>query len=73
MFWGKLFSPVKSLEPDKVKKMMARHREGTYALIDVRQPGEYEKEHIPGARLIPLPSLADSIKELDPEKPTIVY
>ena len=73
MFWGKLFSPVKSLEPDEVKKMMARHREGTYALIDVRQPGEYEKEHIPGARLIPLPSLADSIKELDPEKPTIVY
>jgi rhodanese-related sulfurtransferase len=73
MLWGKLFSPVKSLEPDEVRMMMARQREGTYALIDVRQPGEYEKEHIPGARLIPLPSLADSIKELDPEKPTIVY
>ena len=73
MFLGKLFSPVKSLEPDEVKEMMARHREGTYALIDVRQPGEYEKEHIPGARLIPLPALADSIKGLDPEKPTIVY
>ncbi len=53
MLWGKLFSPVKSLEPDEVKKMMARHREGTYALIDVRQPGEYEKEHIPGRPVDP--------------------
>jgi rhodanese-related sulfurtransferase len=73
MLWGKLFTPVKSLEPDEVKKIMAGHREGTYALIDVRQPGEYEEEHIPGARLIPLPALADSFNELDPEKPTIVY
>jgi rhodanese-related sulfurtransferase len=73
MFLTKLFRPVKTLEPDKVKEYMARHREGTYALIDVRQPAEYEKEHIPGARLIPLPDLAMSFKELDPEKPTIVY
>ncbi len=26
-----------------------------FTLLDVRQPGEYESEHIPGAKLIPLP------------------
>jgi rhodanese-related sulfurtransferase len=40
-------------------------------LLDVRQT-EYERR-IPGAKLIPLPQLADSLSELDPEKPTIVY
>lgn len=73
MLWGKLFTPVKSLEPDKVRNYMALHQEGTYALVDVRQPGEYEKEHIPGARLIPLPDLGDSLNKLDPDKPIIVY
>ncbi len=73
VLWKKLFDPVKALEPDEVKNYIAQHPEGTYALIDVRQPGEYEKEHLPGAQLIPLPDLAGALKKLDPEKPTIVY
>jgi rhodanese-related sulfurtransferase len=52
---------------------MKQHREGTYNLLDVRQPAEYEKARIPGARLIPLPELADRLKELDPDKPVIAY
>ncbi|MCD6274170.1 MAG: rhodanese-like domain-containing protein [Deltaproteobacteria bacterium] len=39
----------------------------------MRQPSEYEKSHIPGAKLIPLPQINDRFDELDPEKPTIVY
>jgi rhodanese-related sulfurtransferase len=73
VLWRKLFGLVKALEPDEVKQYILQHPEGTYALIDVRQPGEYEKEHIPGAQLIPLPDLANSLNKLDPEKPTIVY
>lgn len=73
VLWRKLFGPVKALEPDQVKDYILQHPEGTYALIDVRQPGEYEAEHIPGAQLIPLPDLANSLNKLDPEKPTIVY
>ena len=73
VLWRKLFDPVKALEPDELKHYISQHPEGTYALIDVRQPGEYEKEHIPGAQLIPLPDLANSLNKLDPEKPTIVY
>jgi rhodanese-related sulfurtransferase len=68
-----LFKPVKSFDAEEAKQFMAKNKEGTYTLLDVRQPGEYEEEHIPGARLIPLPLLHDSVKELDAEKPVIVY
>jgi len=68
-----LFAPLASLDADEVREFIASHPEGTYTLLDVRQPTEYEKEHIPGAKLIPLPQLADSLSALDPEKPTIVY
>jgi sulfur-carrier protein adenylyltransferase/sulfurtransferase len=73
MNWKQLFAPVKSMKADEAKNYMAQQREGTYALVDVRQPGEYEKGHIPGARLIPLPELGGSLHKLDPQKPTIVY
>jgi rhodanese-related sulfurtransferase/rubrerythrin len=69
----KLFTPVSSLEAEAAKAYMARHREGEYTLLDVRQPGEYEESHLPGARLLPLPQLPDLYQELDPGKPTLVH
>lgn len=36
--------------------------------IDVREPFEYQIAHIPGAKLIPLGSLAERIHELEPHK-----
>jgi len=69
----KLFTPVKSMEPEEARKFMAEHEEGKYTLLDVRQPGEYEEEHLPGAKLIPLPKLSDSLKEVDARKPVITY
>jgi len=69
----KLFTPVKSMDEDQAKSFIAKHEEGTYTLLDVRQPSEYEEAHIPGATLIPLPKLHDSLNELDPKKPAIVY
>jgi rhodanese-related sulfurtransferase/rubrerythrin len=69
----KLFTPVKSISADEAKKLIAGHEEGAYTLLDVRQPGEYEVEHIPGARLIPLPGLKDGHSELDSQKPVVVY
>jgi sulfur-carrier protein adenylyltransferase/sulfurtransferase len=73
MLWKHLFRPVKAIEPEEAKGLMAGWPEGSYTLLDVRQPGEYEKEHLPGAKLVPLPNLADALKELDPLKPVIVY
>ncbi len=69
----KLFTPVKSIDNDTAKKFIAEHPEGSYTLLDVRQPGEYEGEHIPGAKLIPLPGLKDQLSQLDKQKPVLVY
>jgi sulfur-carrier protein adenylyltransferase/sulfurtransferase len=68
-----LFKPIESLETDDVKKFVENHPEGSYTLLDVRQPGEYEGEHLPGSKLIPLPELIDRKHEIDPEKPVLVY
>ena len=64
-----------SIFPDDLKEYMDRNREGGYLLLDVRQPEEYAQSHLPGARLTPLPLLADSLGELekDRDKDTIVY
>jgi rhodanese-related sulfurtransferase len=73
MKWKQLFTPTESLESSDLRAFIAEQPEGSYTLLDVRQPGEYEESHIPGSLLIPLPQLTDRIHELDPEKPTIVY
>jgi 3-mercaptopyruvate sulfurtransferase SseA len=69
----KLFTPVKSMNNEAAEKFMAEQPEGSYTLLDVRQPGEYEAEHIPGAKLIPLPGLKDELNQLDKQKPVLVY
>jgi rhodanese-related sulfurtransferase/rubrerythrin len=69
----KLFTPVSSMDAEEAQAYMAKHGEKEYTLLDVRQPGEYEESHLPGAKLMPLPQLSDSYKELDPEKPTLVH
>jgi rhodanese-related sulfurtransferase len=67
------FKPISSWNPDQVRIFLKDKRPEDYNLIDVRQPSEYEKEHIPGARLIPLSGLQEIMGELDPKKPTIAY
>jgi len=69
----KLFTPVESMDPEEAREYLASHPEGSYTLLDVRQPWEYEEEHLPGATLIPLPQLTDQYRELDPDKPTLVH
>lgn len=69
----KFFTPAESLDADEAKTFLAEHEEGSFTLLDVRQPGEYEQEHIPGAKLIPITHLPESMNELDPEKPVLVY
>ena len=73
MKWRQFLTPVQSMETEEAKAYMADHREGTFTILDVRQPGEYEKERIPGAKLIPLAELVDRLEELDQTKPLIVY
>jgi len=73
MRWKQFLTPVASMDTEEAKAYMAENEEGTFTLLDVRQPGEYENSRIPGAKLIPLPELADRLGELDPDKPVIPY
>jgi rhodanese-related sulfurtransferase/rubrerythrin len=69
----KLFTPVASLDAEEAQAFMAARPEDGYTILDVRQPGEYAAEHLPGARLIPLPELNDSLDRLAADKPIIVH
>jgi rhodanese-related sulfurtransferase len=43
---------------------LARLRETEVALVDVREPDEYENFHVPGAQLIPLADVPERIEEI---------
>jgi rhodanese-related sulfurtransferase len=73
MSWKDLFSPIQHVEADQLKTYIANHRVGSYTLLDVRQPSEYEEARIAGGKLIPLPQLLDRLGDLDPRKPLFVY
>jgi rhodanese-related sulfurtransferase len=73
MKWKQFFTPAKSMDVHEAKAFIKEHKQGEYTLLDVRQPGEYEKARIPGAKIIPLPELTNRLDELDPEKPLIAY
>lgn len=67
------FKPVPMITATDLRRFLREKNPGEYNLIDVRQPGEYERGHIPGARLMPVGDLAQRAGELDPNKPTIAY
>ena len=73
MKWMQFLTPAKSFDTHQAQAYMADHPGEEYTLLDVRQPSEYEDEHLPGAVLVPLPQLGDRLGELDREKPVLVY
>jgi rhodanese-related sulfurtransferase len=64
---------IKDLTPEQLRQFIQEHDEKSYLLLDVRQPGEYEDFHIPGARLIPLPELVQTVDSLPADKTLIFY
>jgi rhodanese-related sulfurtransferase/rubrerythrin len=73
MRWKQFFTPVQSMNADDVREYLSDKTLQEVTILDVRQPGEYEEGHIPGAKLVPLPVLTDSLSEIDPSKPVVVY
>jgi rhodanese-related sulfurtransferase len=67
------FKPISTWSAEKIRQLMKEKTPDQYNLVDVRQPKEYEKGHLPGAKLIPVGELKDHLSEIDPNKPTIVY
>ena len=73
MRWKQFFTPVKSFDTNKAREYIAKSSLEELTILDVRQPGEYETSHIPGAKLIPLPDLNERLAEIPLDKPTLVY
>ena len=73
MRFRNLFIPVNDIDSNQLQNFIDSIEEGNFTLLDVRQQSEYETARIPGSKLIPLPSLDDRLKELDPAKPVIAY
>jgi len=73
MQWKQFFTPVRALDYEKSIEFMKGKTSDELMILDVRQPNEYRKGHIPGAKLIPLPELDKRLDELSPEKSTLVY
>ncbi len=65
--------PIASISPQALRDYMAARPEGSYVLVDVRQPDEYRQEHIPGARLAPVGELTGLLATLDPAQDHVFY
>lgn len=44
----------------------------TVQWVDVREPDEYGKYHIPGARLVPMSEINQRYREIDPARPAVL-
>ncbi len=64
---------IRSISSERTKDIVNSPEVDNYQIVDVRQPGEYAKGHLPGAVLIPLGDLATRFTELDFDRDTIVY
>ena len=64
---------IHTIWPEELQTYLRDHIETDYILIDVRQPEEYEIEHIPGARLIVLGTLDDTLHQLPKDRDLIFY
>lgn len=73
MRWKQFFTPVQSMNSEDAKEFMTGKTQDEFTLLDVRQPSEYEKNHIPGAKLIPIGELDKRLDEIDPSKPVLTY
>ena len=52
---------IESISSERAKEIVSSRELNQFQLVDVRQPGEYAKGHLPGARLIPLGELAEPL------------
>lgn len=73
MRWLQFFRKVNSMDAPAARAFMEGLDGAEYNLVDVRQPGEYKKGHLPGAMLIPMGDLEERCADLDSTLPTLVY
>jgi sulfur-carrier protein adenylyltransferase/sulfurtransferase len=67
----KTSNAVTEIQPSQLAQRLERGEK--LEIIDVREPYEWQIGHIPGARLVPLDSIAEKPPRLDKRRETILY
>jgi rhodanese-related sulfurtransferase/DNA-binding transcriptional ArsR family regulator len=67
------FAQLDSMEPISADELLARLRDNTITLLDVRPADEYDAGHLPGAINLDLPALEERLAELPPDREIIAY
>jgi rhodanese-related sulfurtransferase/DNA-binding transcriptional ArsR family regulator len=65
-------------EPDRLaqvgrKELLAQAKRGEVVVLDVRPPDEFDAAHLPYARSVPLPELAQRLAELPQDVEIVAY
>lgn len=68
-----LVTNVKNVSTEEAHKLICENKE--FIILDVRTKEEYDKGHIPGAKLIPVEVIPMNLAQLDKykDKPVLVY
>ncbi len=61
------------MTPEELKQYIEKNKENDYLIVDVRQPEEYVRRHIPGANLMPIRELVSNLSELPSDKDLVFY
>ncbi len=64
---------IQEMYPEDLSRYISEKKENDYLLVDVREVGEYESEHIPGAKLLPLSELEGRLEELPYDRELVFY
>jgi rhodanese-related sulfurtransferase len=73
MKWLQLFTPISSVTWEEAHKIVDQTPGREVVFLDVRQPKEYARGHLPGAKLVPLGELEKRLEELEKNKPIVIY
>jgi rhodanese-related sulfurtransferase len=63
---------MQTLTPAQLASWLNDPQRSPPALLDVREPWEFELCHIPGSRLVPMATVPARVAELDADQPWVV-
>jgi rhodanese-related sulfurtransferase len=73
MKWMQFLTPISSINWQEAHQLADKTPDRDVVFLDVRQPKEYTRGHLPGAKLIPLGELGNRLEELGKDKPIVIY